>query len=81
MCQHSQLKAFKCRRCGDAAARTDGVDLWFGVDKVPGDPLNVGWLCVKCRYPLKWTSERVRDLKRPKTTSNRISLTSGHKIA
>lgn len=51
---NSKLTDFRCPRCKDPQARTDGVDVYFGVRKVPGNPIRLEWLCTKCKAQCKW---------------------------
>ena len=50
----NNLKPFKCPRCGSEQARTNGVDIYFGVRKVPLSPLSLSWLCKMCHAVVKW---------------------------
>jgi len=58
MKQPQPLQSFKCRSCKHEVATTDGIDLYFGCQKVVGSPLRVTLLCPHCRRPLEWHSTR-----------------------
>lgn len=58
------LKPFRCKNpaCAKIVARTDGVDIYFGSQKVPGNPLRVQFLCDECKRPLEWKKLKDTDL-------------------
>jgi hypothetical protein len=55
-------KPFICRHCKAELAFTDGIDLYFGVQKVPGEPLRVSFLCPTCKRNNEWHSDRKRKI-------------------
>jgi len=53
----AQLTPWICRRCETVQAHTDGVDLYFGIRKVPANPLRVDWVCTNCKALVRWWRE------------------------
>ena len=58
MPHESKIIPFICRRCKNEVARTDDVDIWFGIQKSPGNPLHLLFTCIFCKAEIRWKSNR-----------------------
>jgi hypothetical protein len=59
--ENKLLVNFRCensiptgKKCLTVVARTNGLDLYFDDDKVPGNPCYIGFNCKSCGGLVKW---------------------------